>query len=63
MGDYYWMDSVKKIINVATGYYDTSFQIVCYHILLNKKLKLLTILNPNVVTLLEIGERNNVHQI
>ena len=23
MGEYNWMDSVKKIINIATGYYDT----------------------------------------
>jgi len=29
MGDYYWIDSVKKIINsVAKGYYDTKVPLV-----------------------------------
>lgn len=23
MGEYNWMDSIKKIINIATGYYET----------------------------------------
>jgi Ni,Fe-hydrogenase I cytochrome b subunit len=27
MGEYNWMDSVKKIINIATGYYDTKLPI------------------------------------